>query len=201
MPHEGNNVDLGVIPGSAEQKEKASRFNFTELIAALDIWAEFIIDSPVAHVIKGRLRSDVLEAYTRVAWPHDVVNNLTKFATAVYAGGFNAGKRSVDYVSKPFKAWEVWETTNEFGRHGAMIGLFTDEADAKRFAEGKGWFGSNGSVVGGQAVTIGDTIYLIREMINKDDLNISLPEKAKLRREQALAKLTDEDKRILGITE
>ncbi len=44
------------------------------------------------------------------------------------------------------KAFEVYETTDEYGRRGRTVGYFTDKVQATAQAQGYGWFGSEGTI-------------------------------------------------------
>lgn len=81
---------------------------------------------------------------------------------------------------------------------GPVIGVCTDPEKAKDLAKGKAFYGSNGQIYDGWAVTDGAKYYLLarREpfMDGENDIDI-----AKERKNAALAKLTDEDKIALGL--
>src|SRR5574343_226918 len=72
---------------------------------------------------------------------------------------------------------------------GPVIGICTDPVKAEALAKGKGWWGGNGDVRDGWAITDGAKYYLLarREpfMDGEDDLQI-----AKDRKKAAPAKLT-----------
>jgi hypothetical protein len=83
---------------------------------------------------------------------------------------------------------------------GPVVGVATSEYKAREIARGKGFFGSDGSVTEGFAIDDGrGKLYLLEKtfpFVDGED-RVEAARKAKA---EALAKLTDEDKRILGLT-
>lgn len=71
-------------------------------------------------------------------------------------------------------------------RNSELFGYFINEADGLKAAEGKGWYGSSGS---SRSVTL--KIYEdIEEFKTEESINI---------KQQALDKLSNEEKRALGL--
>lgn len=171
-------------------------FAFPELTKNLDSWAEFVVDSPVASFIRKRFEADLLKAHPDVN--SALRADLAAFMSAVYAGGLDAGRASVKMPSI-FRAWTVWETVDEYGRHGSMVGVFTTKAEAKEYAKGKGWYGREGSVVEGDAVDINGTVYLLQAAVKWGDINTDLIAKREAQKAAALAKLTPEERKLLNL--
>ena len=80
------------------------------------------------------------------------------------------------------------------GRYGGnqSYGYFAELAEAIKCARGKGVMGTEGEVKTRAAISVNDIVYLIEEI----EVNTSLDS---LRRKKALAKLTAEEKKILGL--
>ena len=95
----------------------------------------------------------------------------------------------------------VHETVDEYGRNGALVGIFHHESEARAAAKGKGWYGGEGSVEQRLAIETAEGAYLL------DRSSTGMPatmdtDLVKLRRDQiaaAKAKLTPEELRLLGV--
>ncbi|AVH84956.1 hypothetical protein RsoM2USA_27 [Ralstonia phage RsoM2USA] len=96
---------------------------------------------------------------------------------------------------------EIWRVHGDGGEFsdGPVIGYFTKETDADKFAFGKGWYGGKGRVSKGWAIQIGYHWYELA-----DSSPIDLDRKKTLADEQlkkdTLASLSAEQKRVLGLT-
>jgi hypothetical protein len=93
----------------------------------------------------------------------------------------------------------VYETVDDRGRTGAVVGVFTHEHDAQEGAKGKGWYGGPGWIEKADGYIVGDLVIFPKVKIHTEDLNLDLPKRAKERRNVALAKLTPEEITLLGI--
>lgn len=89
---------------------------------------------------------------------------------------------------KRFKkeCFELSVTIDE--RNSRILGYFTDQYVAQKIGKGAGWYGSDGTV---KATTLDIKIYESEEEYLED--------KKENKREKALAKLTNEEKRLLGL--
>ena len=96
------------------------------------------------------------------------------------------------------KVYTVYETTNEYGARGALVGRFTSEAFAKEAAKGRGWYGSEGAI---QAMTVvrvdGEWYELTTE--TPVDLDVDLIARERELKASALAKLSADERRALGL--
>lgn len=91
----------------------------------------------------------------------------------------------------------AYETTDEYGRLGGCRGYYTHHSVAETKAKGIGWYGGNGRVQTESAVKINGRYYILKscDPIVVDD---SFDKKIALK-QQALAKLTKEEKEVLGL--
>jgi hypothetical protein len=95
------------------------------------------------------------------------------------------------------RAFEVYETVDEYGRLGRKIGVYTDKSDACSAAEGVGWYGGTGSVQRIDVIKLGDKFYKIDP--SPIDLNNDEKHKQLILKEKALKKLTPEEREALGL--
>lgn len=89
--------------------------------------------------------------------------------------------------------WVVYSVIDERGMRGGLVGFFRSEPEARHGAKGKGFYG-NGQVVESQALVWAGKYYWLQAtepIVFRADFDAM--------REAALAKLTDEDKRVLGL--
>lgn len=104
---------------------------------------------------------------------------------------------------KLITVYAAFETVDDCGRHGNLIGVFSDEGMAAGHAIGHGWYGGNGSVTPRKALVVNEEplqVYLLdEECPKKYKVGTNLIEDTKDRKKKALAKLTKEDKELLGI--
>lgn len=95
--------------------------------------------------------------------------------------------------------WLVEETINESGHTGEFIGAFLHEAPARAAAKGKGWYGGDAAVTKRRAVAgvspSGTACVLDREY----DQPVKVDPTNDIIKRQALAKLTDDERRALGL--
>lgn len=172
-------------------------FTFPELTQSLDSWAEFLPDSPAASFLRKRFDKDIGSQYKM----HSArfLADIACFMSAVYVGGLKAGVNSVDTTVKHTTLYRAFEVHDEYHRDKSLIGVYTTNAAAEAAVKGKGWFGSDGVVIKGDAYFVGDYIIFPSEKIDAVDLDVNLPERLEDRKAAALAKLTDEEKKLLGL--
>jgi hypothetical protein len=97
-------------------------------------------------------------------------------------------------------------TTDDRGGRGDMIGIYEKEADATTASKGRGWYGGDADVYPVSTITLpsGQT-YLLRDP-SPITVNVDLIQRNKDVREQARQKLaalglTEEERKLLGITD
>lgn len=96
--------------------------------------------------------------------------------------------------------YAVYTTENEYGQLGSCIGFFTKASDANLVAEGKGWYGGKGVVQTRRAIQVDDKYYLLDKYFHTQIIIDTDLEKFKeKKKEEALAKLTEEEKILLGL--
>jgi hypothetical protein len=94
--------------------------------------------------------------------------------------------------------WEAYTTIDEYGRKGKTIGYFSDEKKAKIAAAKMGWYGGEGGLTRHWALSQDDgwIIVVMPEAVPLDVDMIKYKENAK---KAALAKLTQEERVLLGL--
>lgn len=109
---------------------------------------------------------------------------------------------------KIITVWTAHMTVDEYGRLGELIGVFLTEHKAKKAAEGRGWWGSMGTVTERAALLVPTDedhimkVYLIdQEYDTVIPLDVKLPDRKKNLKKIALSKLSLEEREILGIKE
>lgn len=89
----------------------------------------------------------------------------------------------------------AYTTTDEWGRLGAMLGVFRSKQDGEVAAHKRGWYGSDGRVVMKHAVEDGLNLYILEDFTPTCFMDVTeqraAQQKAKL--EAAMAKLTPEE--------
>lgn len=99
---------------------------------------------------------------------------------------------------KTIDIWLAHGGNNGAHRLGPVIGYFTDELAASDHAKGRGWYGGDGNVSRGDGITDGTKVWLLSSRTPIPiDRHLSSEYKAKV---NALAKLTDNDLKALGLT-
>lgn len=177
-----------------------SKDNFPDLTKNLDSWAEFVVDSPVAAFLRKRLTTDLLNrAYPNA--PSSLLADLAAFMSAIYAGGLAAGRASVDTGVKYTTLYIASTGGDDHGRGDELIGIYTTSAAAEATVKGRGWFGGNGAVKKADGYFVGDLVIFPNIKIDAVDLNVDLPRKVETQRAAALAKLTPEERKLLGLKE
>ena len=102
-------------------------------------------------------------------------------------------------VGEVFNVWVVYEGGDErhHGRPSTTL-AFTDEAAANESARGRGWYGGKAHVGSFRAIMgIHGRTWLVTEEI-RDINHVQFDYEATVR-EKALAKLSDEEKKALGV--
>jgi hypothetical protein len=102
------------------------------------------------------------------------------------------------------RVFTAFETANEYGRLGALVGVFDTEALAKAAAQGKGYYNSEGSVREGRVIEFDGHTYLLSDyVIGTVEMNVDMILKAKNDKAAAQAKLqsamSQEELDLLGI--
>jgi hypothetical protein len=94
---------------------------------------------------------------------------------------------------------KVYEYHGDGGERGIgpVLGYTTNHADAVAATRGKGWYGSDASIVTLNCIKVGDECYILQ---NTTPVRLD-GDKAvdDARRARLLAQLSPEDKRVLGI--
>lgn len=98
--------------------------------------------------------------------------------------------------------YAVYETLDEWGRRGSLIGVFTDRDEAFKSAQGKGWWGGVGAIEERKLLSVKSSHYLLDRDINRPiRVNVDLVEEHKAAKEKALSKLTEEERELLGLND
>lgn len=99
------------------------------------------------------------------------------------------------------KVVPVFKSHGDGGERGVgpVVGVSTSEYKAREIARGKGFFGSDGSVTEGFAIDDGNGHLYLLERTHAYVDGEDCVESARKAKEAALAKLTDADKRALGL--
>lgn len=90
--------------------------------------------------------------------------------------------------------FEVRETVDDKGRLGQTVGYFFNENDAHDAAVGQGWYGSDGVVTPRFSLRVNGSDYLLASKTP-----IEFGSYRNLLRQRALAKLTVEEREVLGL--
>jgi hypothetical protein len=97
--------------------------------------------------------------------------------------------------------WAAFESDDDRGRNGPFIGVFRTKQAATMAAAGRGFYGGAGNVEQRKAVWFADDEVYLLDRVAPFALAIGLDliKTKQKRREQALAKLTDEEIELLGL--
>lgn len=93
------------------------------------------------------------------------------------------------------KIWAVHQGDNEF-TNGYPYYFFLNEVDALYAAKNKGWYGGPAPVTEQWVLLIHDKMYLLQK---NEPIKFGLKTKEEEMRERALKKLTQEEKKVLGL--
>lgn len=97
--------------------------------------------------------------------------------------------------------YAVYTTENEYGRLGSCVGFFSKSNDADLAAKGQGWYGGNGVVQPRRAIQIDNEYFLLdKDFHTKIIIDTNLHKLEEQKKAEALAKLTEEDKILLGLS-
>ena len=99
--------------------------------------------------------------------------------------------------------YATYEIIDERGSQKSLVGIFTNEKTAQIASKGRGWYGGNGRVIRRTAILLPNERCLLIDQETSDlkgtRLNVDFLDEYEELRNAALAKLTDEEKRILGV--
>lgn len=93
--------------------------------------------------------------------------------------------------------WAVYQGDDD-RLSGYPTWWFDNESDAQCIAKGRGWWGGNAPVKKHPVILVGDKAYLLAHS-EPLELNVG-PEEQAAEKEAALSKLSDREKRLLGLT-
>ena len=85
----------------------------------------------------------------------------------------------------------AYEVVNEYGKHGGLVMVSQSKEAAEAAAKGRGWWGSDGSVMEKPALVAGPNTVILLESETRYLLDVNIPEDMKARREAALASFND----------
>lgn len=95
------------------------------------------------------------------------------------------------------EVYSVYTTTDEYGRRGRLVGHFSDKTEADNQAQGQGWYGGKGDVVKIYSITIDGNTFALQ---SKETIKLNeIYGDEYYKKQNALAKLTDEEKKLLGL--
>lgn len=103
--------------------------------------------------------------------------------------------------------FRVQTTEDDRGSTGGTVGFFTNSTDAKRAAQGQGYYGGEGRISPVKLTKIGDRYYLLDSSlpngIGADEINIDLIADRQGKRaaaeEKAKELFTEEERKRLGL--
>lgn len=95
----------------------------------------------------------------------------------------------------------VWETIDERGRRGELVGYYSTRAAADTRAEGRGWYGGKGDIESVTCLWYDNQLYALRNPPAPVVLDVDLSTREQVLRTSALAKLTAAERRVLGLEE
>lgn len=111
-----------------------------------------------------------------------------------------AGNSVIGVGASIITIWTAHETNDERGSHGALIGVFTSKGTAERAANGRGWYGGQGSVQERKGLNTSSGVFLLdRHHTWPIALDVDLIKFKNEKIEAAKAKLSAEEKELLGI--
>lgn len=97
-------------------------------------------------------------------------------------------------------AFSANATTDEWGTRGKRICICFERGEAEKAAKGQGWYGGMGAVDPEVVLADGPLFYLLKEPGPVQVLDKWVnPDEKQRKRDEALAKLTDEEIQLLGI--
>ena len=96
--------------------------------------------------------------------------------------------------------YAVYRTTDEYGCRGKRLGFYPTKEIAKHAAERQGWYGGEGAIVPTYVIKIGEHLY---ELASPDPIEIAtqaeISDLIENRRQVALSKLTQDERKLLGL--
>lgn len=102
-------------------------------------------------------------------------------------------------IPTPIEIYRVSETIDDMGRTGKIVGYFTDKDSALLVSDGHGWYGGQGKVETLHAIEAGSGKYFLLAQPKPVRLDVDLVKELAAKKEKALAKLTSEERRLLGL--
>lgn len=104
-------------------------------------------------------------------------------------------------MSAPYEIISVWavRAVHDDNRTGGIVGLALTTAFAEEIAKGKGSWGGLGSITEQSAIVADAGEVFLLERREPYPVNVDLPKERERKRQAALAKLTEEDMKLLGI--
>jgi hypothetical protein len=102
------------------------------------------------------------------------------------------------------KVYLVETVVDERGRTGTKVGVTVSIAEAENMAKGQGYFGSEGRISERYALILDkkdpNAVFLLESPVSYP-LGVNLPKREAEKRKAAYAKLSPEERRLLGIKE
>lgn len=110
---------------------------------------------------------------------------------------------------KTITVWAAYTTVDECGRRGELIGVWQNVHDARQSAKGRGWYGGDGLVEPRKAIAecnitgpFTTMIYLLDAKYTQPiEIDVDILTNKEEARRKALAKLSSEEKQLLGIVD
>ena len=93
--------------------------------------------------------------------------------------------------------WSAYKADDE-GCRGVIIGYYSTKSFAEKASKGKGWWGADGEIQALDALKVGNDVWLLAKMHPLDVDDVTCIDDEVLRKE-TLAKLTVEQRRVLGV--
>lgn len=108
------------------------------------------------------------------------------------------------FSNQIISVYVVRETVDEYGHTGEIIGVTVSKAEADNLAKGRGWYGGTADIREEKALVLDpanpEAVLLLQSTIEYP-LGVNLPERRREKRKAALAKLSPEEKELLGVKE
>jgi hypothetical protein len=152
-------------------------------------------------VLRAKL-TDLLVGRLKTYWVGPITESV---ATPLYADVPLSLQMFIDQVfqtviddTAPFLAYASHGDGGE-RTQGPIIGWHATEAMAEAYAKGRGWYGGDGGFTKHFAIRVGDNIYVLRDA-KPIDIDQAQARRDMELREQTLAKLSDEQLRVLGLS-
>lgn len=185
-----------------------------------DRFHEWVVNELKGYLDKQQSKVDVLmEALTQASWrlseyagnPHhntdELVREINKLLSSKIEDSSNILKHDPPAPSnfkmaeiKPLYKVFVMPDTTAF-EAGGIIGYFSEESVAKKEAKGKGSWGGNASIDMVCSVEVNGNTYILANGGKPIDVDLKKARSDAKLKEETLASLTDEQKRVLGLSD